>query len=75
MSVYLDDPRVTSTTRGFAVTLDTGVYYVLFTEAFNWTICYGPNLEFVPDGAGGFAIGFPNADEAIGALLGLSAAA
>jgi hypothetical protein len=82
MSRYDSDPRVrgygpdqdhrisSEGPAGFTVTRDDGsTYRVLHTEVFGWTVCQGPNLDFVPASDGGFAIGFPSADAAISAVL------
>lgn len=56
--------------RGYAVEGEDGAtYYVLHTQPFNWCICVGSNLEFVPVKGGGFAIGFRQAEHAIGVLI------
>jgi hypothetical protein len=70
--VSVDDPRVTPQGKGFRV--DTGggdSLHVLDTKVFGWSICQGPNLQFVQadDGPAGFAIGFPDSDSAIEAAL------
>lgn len=73
-SAYDRDPRVKVDTHhgktAYTVTTEGGPYRILFTEAFNWTICHGPNLDFVQVAGGGFAIGISTADEAIKALIG-----
>jgi len=69
---YVDDPRVTAcgTGRGFAVAAHDTTFVVLPTDVFAWCIFTGPNLDLVPVEGGGFAIGYPTADDAIGALIG-----
>lgn len=85
-TAYDADPRVTDRkadieyegagyhVAGFAVTVDRGDTYLVLdaTEAgFGWTICYPePPYEYVMVGDSGFAIGLPDADTAIRALLG-----
>ncbi len=71
MSRYDEDPRVHGTgTDGYTVTRDDGTdYQVLRTGVFGWTICHGPNLDYVPTADGGFAIGYASADDAISDLL------
>jgi hypothetical protein len=55
---------------GYTVTRDDGTSYrVLPSRAFGWVVCTGPNLDLAPTRDGGFAIGFPSAAEAIGAVL------
>jgi hypothetical protein len=71
VSAYIGHPAVTAdTSGGFTVTKDGTEYRVLDSDVFGWTICTGPNLDFVPTEQGGFAIGFPEADDAIRALIG-----
>lgn len=53
---------------GFVVNIDGGPFYVLHTEPFNWTICWGSDLSFVMTDAGP-AIGLESAEVAIAALL------
>lgn len=68
---YDTDPRVKKIDRGYTVEGEDGTtYYVMSTEPFNWCVCHGPNLDFVPVRGGGFAIGFINPDDAIRALIG-----
>jgi len=77
-STYAGDPRVAaydtdpdaSTPRGYTVLREDGTdLEVLPTGVFGWTVCHGPNLDFVPTTDGGFAIGYPSADAAIGDAL------
>lgn len=71
MSKYDNDRRVsTYGGNGFSVATAGGDFRILYGEAFNWSICAGPKLEFVQVKGGGFAIGFPEADDAIEALIG-----
>jgi hypothetical protein len=68
---YHRDPRVSGYGEdGYTVLRDDGTnYQILPTDVFGWTICHGPNLDFVPTADGGFAIGYPTADDAIADLL------
>lgn len=83
--VYDTDPRVTDhwayveyegasyRVTGHQVTTDNGRFLVLDASraGFGWTICHPePPHEFVMAGESGFAIGLPNAEAAIRALLG-----
>lgn len=71
MSRYSDDPRVSGFgADGYTVSRDGTDFRVLPTEVFGWVVCTGPNLDFVAATGGGFAIGFPTAEAAIGAVLG-----
>jgi hypothetical protein len=69
---YDTDERVTpfGDTGGFTATRDGTAFRVLHTETFGWTICAGPNLDFVPTTGGGFAIGYASAESAIADALG-----
>jgi len=75
---YATDPRVEVNERKsfYTVTPDgQESLYVAHTDIFGWTLCQGPNLDFVqlPDGGvtnAHFAIGIPTAGEVIRAILG-----
>jgi hypothetical protein len=78
-STYANDPRVaaydtgpdTGTPRGYTVLREDGTdLQILPTDTFGWTVCHGPNLDYVPTTDGGFAIGYPNPDAAITDALG-----
>jgi len=69
-SAYDHDPRVTSTDTGYTIDLNGTVYHVLHAKWCGWGIYTGPNLDMVPTTTGGFAIGYPAADDAIRALIG-----
>lgn len=70
-STYDQDGRVKPHgSNGYEVDRDGRTFYVLHTNAFNWTICEGPGLEFVPLEGYGLGIGFRAAETAIGALIG-----
>ncbi|MGI5247742.1 hypothetical protein [Dactylosporangium sp. CA-139066] len=73
MSTVLDDPRVTARSGGgFTVVRPGGDTVEVLLSAggvFGWTVCHGPNLDFVPAAGGGFAIKFPTAEAAIEAAL------
>ncbi len=68
MSSYDDHPAVSGDGNGFTVQRDGADYRVLPNEAMGWGIYTGPNLDLV-FGDNGPAIGFGDADTAIGALL------
>lgn len=84
-TIYADDPRIatvddravqyegeTHSVTGYKVETSTGPYLVLdASEAgFGWTICHPePPYEFLLVSSG-LAIGLPDADAAIRALLG-----
>jgi len=69
-TAYRNDSRVKPHGNGFEVTRDGQTFYVLHTDVFSWTICQGPNLDFVHFEGHGLAIGIDTADNAIGALIG-----
>lgn len=64
------DSRISEEAAGYSVTRDGTDYEVLPTGVFGWVICQGPGLDFAPATDGGFAIGYPTADDAISAALG-----
>lgn len=83
--IYDNDPRVgprnddvtfggeTHRVKGYTVTTEEGVYLVLDATGpgFGWTICHSePPYPFVAAGDG-LAVGLPDAETAIRALLGL----
>lgn len=79
MSRYANDPRVaTHPGPSYTVTCDGQKYRVVHTDIFGWTICRTPGLEFLvlhahPDGtvsSSDLAINLPDADTAIGLLIG-----
>jgi len=83
--VYTTDPRVTNReadisyegadyhVAGYTVTTDSGDRFLVLdasSAGFGWTICYPePPFEYLMTGDG-FAIGLPDAETAIRALLG-----
>lgn len=69
MNRFATDPRVTARGDGWTVTHHGTTYQVLPSTVFGWVVCTGPTLDFVPTSDGGFAIGFPDAESAITALL------
>jgi hypothetical protein len=74
---YAQDPRVDTHPGkgGYNVRRGDEEYYVMHAALFGWTLCQGPNLEFVQLPQGGvseahFAIGMDSAGEIIRALVG-----
>jgi hypothetical protein len=62
------DPRVSPRGDGYTVTRAGTTYQVLPTKVFGWVVCTA-DLDFVPTSGGGLAIGFPDAEAALTALL------
>ena len=74
---YARDPRVDTYPgkAGYRVLTDDGVFEVLFTGIFGWSVCQGPDHEFVQLPEGGvtdahFAIGGGSAGEIIRGMIG-----
>jgi hypothetical protein len=77
---YTGDPRVSVNADKSFYTVThpdavNGTYFVAHTAIFGWTLCQGPNLDFVQLDRGGlsdghFAAGYASAGEVIHALIG-----
>ncbi len=70
MSRYRNDPRVTVSGNGYAVTVDGTTYRVLHSDVLGWGVYTGPNLDLVYTTDNEWACGLADADDAIALLLG-----